>query len=105
MTDAQENKVNFAEFMGALRSGEKRLDDFPDDLVDRVVEMFKLSRVDLQARFDKGLLVEKGSPGPGMIAPDFRLELIDGEGNRTGEQVQLSTKLDKPVALIFGSYT
>jgi hypothetical protein len=91
--------------MGSLRSGEKRLDDFPDDVVNRVLEMFKMSRQDLQARFDKGALVEKNSPAPGMAAPDFQLELMDRQGNRTGERVQLSKQFDKPVALIFGSYT
>lgn len=105
MTKTAENKVNFGEFMVALRSGEKRLDDFPDEVVNRVVKMFSMSRQDLQSRFDKGVLLEKNSPKPGMTAPDFRLELMDRKGNRTGEQVQISKQRDKPVALIFGSYT
>ena len=105
MTDSTVNKVNFSEFMVSLRSGAKRLDDFPDDVVNRVVEMFGSSRQDLQARFDQGVLVEKNSPKPGTAAPDFQLELMDKAGNRTDDLVQLSTQLDKPVALIFGSYT
>jgi hypothetical protein len=105
MTENQEDKVHFAEFMVCLRYGEKRLDDYPDDVVKSVVEMFNMSRSDSQARFDKGVLVEQDSPKPGRVAPDFRLALTDRAGNRTGEQIQLSEHLDKPVALIFGSYT
>ncbi len=45
------------------------------------------------------------SPGPGTPAPNFRLELIDAGGTRTGEIRALTDHLDKPVALIFGSYT
>ncbi len=40
-----------------------------------------------------------------MRAPDFALELLSEKGERTGETRRLSDAYDKPVALIFGSYT
>ena len=45
------------------------------------------------------------APRPGDPAPDFRLERLDGKGQRTGSYERLRDHLDKPVALVFGSYT
>ncbi len=44
-------------------------------------------------------------PQPGSPAPDFDLDVLDGERLRTGESLRLSSLHGKPVALIFGSYT
>ena len=48
---------------------------------------------------------EQGSPKPGSAAPDFELELLSAKGERTSERVRLSDAYDKPVGLVFGSYT
>jgi|TARA_Y100000310_G_scaffold343089_1_gene449140 hypothetical protein len=105
MSEAQENRVNFMEFMGALRSGEKRLDDCPAEVVEHLTGMFKTTAEKLQRRFDRDRDRERNSPRPGSSAPDFSLELLDDKGKRHGEYARLSEHLDKPVALIFGSYT
>lgn len=105
MSEAQEKRINFMEFMAALRSGKKRLDECPDEVVEQLTSMFKTSREKLQNRFDKDLDRESNSPKAGSRAPDFKLELLDDKGKRSGEMVRLSDHFDKPVALIFGSYT
>ncbi len=44
--------------------------------------------------------------GVGDRAPDFRLPILPGHGGAEGEQVRLSERFaNRPVALIFGSYT
>ena len=44
-------------------------------------------------------------PQPGDDAPDFEIDVLDRDRQRTGETVQLSALRGKPVALMFGSYT
>ena len=41
----------------------------------------------------------------GAMAPDFELEQLSPEGDRTGETTCLSSFRGRPVALAFGSYT
>lgn len=48
---------------------------------------------------------ERYAPKPGELAPDFTIERLSADGNRTNEMFQLSKSRGKPVALIFGSYT
>ncbi len=44
--------------------------------------------------------------GSGEPAPDFDLAYLPGQGKRDGERVQLSDRFaNRPVALVFGSYT
>ena len=105
MSDTAIDKVDFDKFWFDLRSGESRLDEFPEDVVTRATELSSIDRDELQAFFDKGVLAEQSFPGIGDVAPDFQLESLDSQGNRTGTLVRLSEKLDKPVALVFGSYT
>jgi hypothetical protein len=45
------------------------------------------------------------SPKVGDLAPDVVLEKLDGRGNRTSENLQLSSLFGQPLGLIFGSYT
>ena len=45
------------------------------------------------------------APKVGDIAPDFQTEQLSADGKRTSEFTMLSELLDKPVGLIFGSYT
>lgn len=55
----------------------------------------------LAARQDKGKRPEQGKgPDVGKDAPDFTLKSTDGK-----KEVTLSKIKDKPVVLIFGSYT
>ena len=55
----------------------------------------------LQDRIRKDI----AAPKEGNIAPDFAVERLSTDGKRTGETVNLSTLFEKPVALLFGSYT
>ena len=48
---------------------------------------------------------EKRTPAVGAPAPDFELEGLSPEGERTGETLQLSEYRGRPLALVFGSYT
>ena len=105
MAEQTESRINFRDFMIKLRRGDTRLDDLPEDAVERLCEMYKTTKEKLQARFDEGIERESNSPAPGKQAPDFNLERLDGQGKRTGEFVRLHDDLDKPVGLIFGSYT
>jgi len=41
----------------------------------------------------------------GAMAPDFELEQLSPEGDRTGETTRLSSFRGRPVAMAFGSYT
>jgi hypothetical protein len=44
-------------------------------------------------------------PEIGKLAPDFEIDVLDGQRRRTGEMVRLSALRGQPVALLFGSYT
>lgn len=47
----------------------------------------------------------KGAPEIGSEAPDFKVERLDAEGQRTGNLFRLSSARGRPVALVMGSYT
>ncbi len=44
-------------------------------------------------------------PKVGSVAPDFKIDVLDRQRKRTGDQLQLSSLRGKPVGLIFGSWT
>ena len=48
---------------------------------------------------------DKDSPKIGDEAPDFELERLTPEGQRSGENLRLSSLRGRPVGLIFGSFT
>lgn len=48
---------------------------------------------------------ESGAPKAGAEAPDFEVEKLTPNGDRTGEMFQLSSVRGKPIALVMGSYT
>ncbi len=48
---------------------------------------------------------EKSTPAVGSPAPDFELERLSPEGERTSETLGLSEYRGRPLALVFGSYT
>ncbi|MEJ2132446.1 MAG: hypothetical protein P8Y95_12725 [Gammaproteobacteria bacterium] len=104
-TDSTKSRLDFRDVMIKLRTGEARLDELPQVAVERLCDMYKTTSEKLQARFDAGIERERNSPTPGKRAPDFNLERLDANGVRTGEFVRLHDNLDKPVGLIFGSYT
>src|SRR5947208_2015501 len=44
-------------------------------------------------------------PQPGVVAPDFELDLVTRDRKPTGETIRLSALRGQPVGLVFGSYT
>lgn len=44
-------------------------------------------------------------PQPGVLAPDFEIDVLSRDSKRTGEKVRLSSLRGTPAGLIFGSYT
>ena len=45
------------------------------------------------------------SPKVGDDAPDFKAEVLDERGKRTGKMQLLSSQFGVPLGLVFGSYT
>ena len=106
MADAPQHAPSeFFETMRNLFEGRIRLDDLEDDVVAHFEKAMQGNREALQARFDEKVAQERNAPKPGDAAPDFELELLDGRGRRTAELRRLSDHYDKPVALVFGSFT
>jgi hypothetical protein len=48
---------------------------------------------------------DKHAPKVGGRAPDFEIERLSSQGQRTGEMFRLSQALGRPIGLVFGSYT
>lgn len=48
---------------------------------------------------------EESAPDVGDTAPPFELDRLSDKGELTGEKVSLASLMDRPTALIFGSYT
>lgn len=48
---------------------------------------------------------ERGAPKAGEMAPDFEVEMLTPDGDRTGQMFRLSEARGKPLAMVMGSYT
>ena len=46
---------------------------------------------------------DANTPALGDLAPDFEIERLSPEGQRTGETFRLSENRGRPVAMVFGS--
>jgi len=64
-----------------------------------------ITEAQLDAHFAAQAARQTRVPQPGSDAPDFELDVLTRERQRTGERVRLSSLRGKPVGLIFGSYT
>lgn len=100
-----DEKFDLFAAMKRLVVGEMRLSDIPESAVTQLTSMMKIDADTLQTQFDQRAAREKEAPKPGIVAPGFNLEMIDQQGVRTGETRSLADHRDKPVALLFGSYT
>ncbi len=77
------------------------LDEIPDEMFEKMGitrENFAEIRKMMAAR-------EANTPAVGDLAPDFEIERLSREGQRTGATFRLSENRGRPVALVFGSYT
>ena len=76
-----------------------------EHLTDEEWEGTGFTRTQFEDRWRARLERDRFSPATGSLAPDFILEVLTFEGNRSGELFQLSSLFGKPVGLVFGSYT
>jgi len=91
----RDGKITKAEASGPLLQRFRQFDANGDGVIDEA----ELER--LTARFRGGRQGGSGGVDEGKPAPDFHLKTVDGKS-----QVKLSSFAgEKPVALIFGSYT
>ncbi len=80
------------------------LDKIPEEMLEKMGitrEGFREVRRTMMER-------DARTPPSGSPAPDFEIERLSPEGERTDETFRLSTSLaerGRPVALVFGSYT
>lgn len=90
--------------------GEARtmVNEFPvsiENMSDEELAFRGWTREGIRKRWADRVEADKRSPQVGESAPDFELELLSVAGIRTGSFLKLSSLKDKPVGLIFGSYT
>ncbi len=64
-----------------------------------------ISEAEFDALQEKTRLRQKDVPQPGIMAPDFEIDVLSRDKKRTGEKVRLSALRGTPVGLVFGSYT
>ncbi len=66
------------------------------------------TRDEMRERMREMAEYDAGAPAAGSPAPDFEIERLSPQGQRTGDSFRLSehlTENGRPVALVFGSYT
>ena len=102
---AEQPRFDLYQTMRELFEGKIRLDDLDEEVVAHFEKVMQGGKEALQARFDGKVAQERNAPKLADAAPDFELERLDSQGQRTGEMRRLSDYYDKPVALIFGSFT
>ncbi len=104
MATAQTGKTGPGEMKQAVSQVQKAMVD-PDKIPDEVFERMNISREDFKEVVARMAERDARTPPVGSPAPDFELELLDAQGQRTGEYRRLSSHRGRPVALVFGSYT
>ena len=75
------------------------------NLTDKEWEVLGFTRAQFENRWKARIERDNFSPKIGSTAPDFELELLSHEGNRTSNLFKLSSLIGNPIGLIFGSYT
>ena len=74
-----------------------------DDTPDEVFAGYGISKEAYRERQTMRLARAEASPKAGKVAPDFELERLSPQGDRTGNYTKLSDLHGKPVALVFGA--
>ncbi len=77
----------------------------PDQIPEEMWKRMNITKEEFLVIRDRMVEREKSAPAVGSLAPDFDVERLSPEGERTEESVRLSDHFDRPVGLIFGSYT
>lgn len=76
-----------------------------DSVSDEMVEAMNVTREFLRNRNINKERMDAVAPSVGEAAPDFVAEKLTPEGERTNTLMKFSSLFDKPVGLMFGSYT
>ena len=76
-----------------------------DALSDDMVKAMNVTREFLRNRNVQKEQMDAVAPSVGDAAPDFEAERLSPDGGRTESPLRFSDLLDKPVGLLFGSYT
>jgi len=74
-------------------------------LSDEQLREMNVSREFLLNRNAEKARLDAIAPRPGAPAPSFALQRLSSDGARNADSVSLAQLLDRPVALLFGSYT
>ena len=77
----------------------------PASLTDDMVAAMNVTREFLRDRNIDKERMDETAPKVGDTAPDFEAERLTEDGERSGNSIKLSDLFDKPVGLMFGSYT
>lgn len=77
----------------------------PEQIPPEIWERMNITREDFLEVQARMAAREQRTPRVGSEAPDFELERLSPQGERTGGTVRLSDHRGRPVALVFGSYT
>ena len=97
--------IDLHEVIRELDSGRTHFDRLSGPAAQALSLRLGLDSKALRALFDNRAERERNAPETGGPAPDFNLELLGPQGSGTNQKCRLFDHLDKPVALIFGSYT
>ena len=77
----------------------------PKQLNDEMLAAMNVTAEYLANRGIEKARLDKTAPAVGSRAPNFRANLLGEDGDLTDAVVELDALLDKPVGLMFGSYT
>ena len=77
----------------------------PDLLPEAALRQMGLSREEFREIARRMEERDRKTPSVGGQAPDFELAALSAAGETTGERVRLADHFERPVALVFGSYT
>ena len=76
-----------------------------DEIPDKMFEKMGITRDGFREIQEMMAARDANTPALGDLAPDFEIERLSPEGQRTAETFRLSENRGRPVALVFGSYT
>jgi hypothetical protein len=76
-----------------------------DSVSDEMVDAMNVTREFLDNRTVEKDKMDAIAPKISDQAPNFTAEQLSSDGSRSGEKISLSDLLNKPVGLLFGSYT
>jgi len=76
-----------------------------EKLLEHYLPRWNITAEEYDLRVKEKIEREKNVPVQGGLCHDFELEFLAVNGERTGKMFKLSENFDKPLALVFGSYT